>query len=146
MNVNQLINEINNIEDIEVPYKEDEDTEKEISDEDKSKMIELMELHNNYTEKLIKINTIKKDLKLQINFVTEELQELMEKYNLEELYRNSHKFVLEKKFKKQNIKMNQLKNIISIVVGDDKAEEVFATAEKIKDIKQTSSIKCHSYN
>ena len=146
MNVNQLINEINNIEDIEVPYKEDEDTEKEISDEDKSKMIELMELHNNYTEKLIKINPIKKDLKLQINFVTEELQELMEKYNLEELYRNSHKFVLEKKFKKQNIKMNQLKNIISIVVGDDKAEEVFATAEKIKDIKQTSSIKCHSYN
>ena len=146
MNVNQLINEINNIEDIQVPYKEDEDADKEISDEDKSKMIELMELHNNYTEKLTKINTIKKDLKLQINFVTEELQELMEKYNLEELYRNSHKFVLEKKFKKQNIKMHQLKDIISIVVGDEKAEEVFATAEKIKDLKQTSSIKCHSYN
>ena len=28
MNVNQLINEINNIEDIEVPYKEDENTKR----------------------------------------------------------------------------------------------------------------------
>jgi len=146
MDVNDLLNQINNIKDIENPYNEESNEDvNEITDDDKSKMIELMELHNNYTEKLIKINTIKKDLKLQINCVTEELQELMEKYNLEELYRNSHKFVLEKKFKKQNIKMNQLKDIISIVVGDDKAEEVFATAEKIKDLKQTSTIKCHSY-
>jgi hypothetical protein len=144
MEINDLIKNLNELDNIKNPY-EEEEKEKEISDYDKKKMVDLMELHNNYTEKLVKINTIKKDIKLQINNVTEELKELMEKYDLEELYRNSHKFILEKKFKKQNIKLNQLKDIISIVAGDDKAEEVFATAEKIKDVKQINTIKCHNY-
>ena len=147
MDSNQLLKEINEMDNIIVPTNciEKEEEEKEISDEDKLKMIDLMELHNCYTEKIKKINIIRKDLNLQITCVTEELQELMEKYNLEELYRNSHKFVLEKKFKKKATNIKEFKNVLSVVLGDEKTEEIFDTMERIKDFTQVSELKCHSY-
>jgi hypothetical protein len=147
MDSNQLLKEINEMDNIIVPANciEKEEEEKEISDEDKLKMIDLMELHNCYTEKIKKINIIRKDLNLQITCVTEELQELMEKYNLEELYRNSHKFVLEKKFKKKATNIKEFKNVLSVVLGDEKTEEIFDTMERIKDFTQVSELKCHSY-
>jgi hypothetical protein len=147
MDSNQLLKEINEMDNIIVPANciEKKEEEKEISDEDKLKMIDLMELHNCYTEKIKKINIIRKDLNLQITCVTEELQELMEKYNLEELYRNSHKFVLEKKFKKKATNIKEFKNVLSVVLGDEKTEEIFDTMERIKDFTQVSELKCHSY-
>src|ERR1700722_12724380 len=65
-----------------------------ITEEVKTRMIQLMDSYLQNKDKLAKVNAIKKELGTQSNTYSRDLQTLMKLYGLNELIKGSNKFVL----------------------------------------------------
>ena len=83
---------------------------------------------------------------LEADQSTEEVETLMKLYGLNELIKDSNKFVLEQKAKKKALKKDEFKQVLSIVLNDpDKVEKIYETANEVAEEVIVEKLKCLKY-
>lgn len=118
----------------------------EITEQVKTKMIQLMDRFISNKEKLAKVNEIRKELTSQSATNLKELETLMKLYGLHELIKGNNKFVLDRIIRKKPLKKTEFKEVITYILGDvEKVDKIYETANQMSEEVVVEKIKCLKY-
>lgn len=137
--LDELINQIQ----LEANNKVEESKPIEITEQVKTKMIQLMDAYLSNKEKLIKVNEIRKELTLKSTGYMKDLETLMKLYGLNELIKGNNKFVLDRVVRKKPLKKTEFKEVITYVLKDqDKVNKIYETAGQMSEEVVVEKLKC----
>ena len=118
----------------------------EITEQVKTRMVQLMDSYISNKEKLIKVNEIRKQLSTQLSTHLKDLETLMKLYGLTELIKGNNKFVLDRVTRKKPLRKQEFKEVITYVLGDpDKVDKIYTTAGQMSEEIVTEKLKCLKY-
>lgn len=115
----------------------------EVTEQVKTKMIQLMDNYLSLKDKLVKVNQIRKELTTQSSIHLKELETLMKLYGLTELIKGNNKFVLDRSVKKKPLKKKEFKEVMTSVLGDPgNVEKIYQTADQMSEEIVVEKLKC----
>jgi len=118
----------------------------EITEQVRSRMVQLMDSYLSNKDKLAKVNEIRKQLTSQSSTILKDLETLMKLYGLTELIKGNNKFVLDHVVRKKPLKKQEFKEVITYILSDpEKVEKIYETAGQMSEEVVTEKLKCLKY-
>ena len=118
----------------------------EVTEQVKTKMIQLMDAYLSNKDKLVKVNAIRKELTAQSTVHLKELETLMRLYGYTELIKGNNKFVLDRTTRKKPLKKTEFKEVMTCILGDvDKVDKIYQTVNQMSEDIVIEKIKCLKY-
>jgi hypothetical protein len=142
----ELLDELINQIEQEDAQKVEENKPIEITEQVKTRMVQLMDSYLSNKEKLTKVNEIRKQLTTQSSIHLKDLETLMKLYGLTELIKGNNKFVLDHVTRRKPLKKSEFKEVITYILGDpEKVEKIYTTAGQMSAEVVTEKLKCLKY-
>jgi hypothetical protein len=143
----ELLDELINQIELEDSKQVEESKPIEITEQVRSRMVQLMDSYLANKEKLGKVNEIRKQLTVQSSGHMKDLETLMKLYGLNELIKGNNKFVLDRVTRKKPLKKNEFKEVITYVLGNpETVEKIYTTAGQMSEETVVEKLKCLKYN